>query len=53
MQLCSWLRYYVTNRIVTGSIPDGAIGFLSVYLIPPSRTMVLSPCQSLTKMSTS
>jgi hypothetical protein len=45
-----WLRYYATNRQVTGSIPDGVIGIFQWHN-PSSYTMVLGSTQPLTEMS--
>jgi hypothetical protein len=35
-----WLRYYVTNQKVAGSIPDGVLKFF-IDLNPSDRTMAL------------
>jgi hypothetical protein len=45
-----WLRHYVTNRQVAGSIPDGVIGIFQCH--PAGRTMALGSTQPLTEMST-
>jgi hypothetical protein len=47
----SWLRECATSRKVTGSIPDGAIGFFHWHN-PSGRTMALGSIQPLTEMST-
>jgi len=44
--VAQWLKCYVTNRKVAGSIPAGVIGNHS------DRTMVLGSTQPLTEMST-
>jgi hypothetical protein len=41
----------ITNRMVTGSIPDEVIGFLN-WPNPSSRTMVLQSTQFVTETST-
>jgi hypothetical protein len=47
----SWLRHCATNRRVTGSIPDGVIGFFHWHN-PVGRTMALGSTQPLTEMGT-
>ena len=46
-----WLRCYVTNRKVAGSIPDGVIGIFHWHNLS-DRTMALGSTQPLTEMST-
>jgi hypothetical protein len=45
------LKFHVTSRKVTDSIPDDVIGFFNLP-IPSSRTMSLRSTQLLTEMST-
>jgi hypothetical protein len=51
LHLTQWLRHCATNRNVTGSIPDGVIGFFHWHN-PFGRTMALGSTQPLTEMST-
>ena len=46
-----WLRCCVTNRMVTGSIPDGVNGIFHWHNLS-DRTMALGSTQPLTEMST-
>jgi hypothetical protein len=50
-RLRSWLRHYVTNRNVAGSIPDGVTGICHWHN-RFGRTMALRSTQPLTEMST-
>jgi hypothetical protein len=49
--VAQWLRYCVTNQKVTGSIPDGVMGFF-IDIKPSDHTMALGSTQPLTEMST-
>jgi hypothetical protein len=46
-----WVRHCATNRKVTGSSPDGAIGIFHCHN-PSGCTMALGSTQPLTEMST-
>ena len=50
-KVAQWLGCCVTNRKVTGSIPDGVIGNFHSHN-PSDCTMALGSTQSLTEMST-
>jgi hypothetical protein len=50
-EVAQLLRHCATNRKVTGSIPDGAIGIFRWHN-PSSRTLALRLTQPLTEMST-